>query len=109
MPMCVCDAPMLSTDAVQMRRYIRTVLPASYEVIEAHDGEEALQLAIDTLPDLILSDVMMPRLDGLELARSIRDDPIAAAIPIVLLSARAGPEARVSGLSTGADDCTLRS
>ena len=89
----------------QMRRYIRSVLPASYEVIEARDGEEALHLAIDTLPDLILSDVMMPRLDGLELTRALRDDPLAAAIPIILLSARAGPEARVSGLATGADDC----
>ncbi len=68
------------------------------------DGVDGLELARREAPDLVLSDVMMPRLDGFGLLRALREDPLTAQVPVVLLSARAGEEATVEGLDAGADD-----
>jgi DNA-binding response OmpR family regulator len=72
------------------------------------DGEEALRAAHERRFDLVLSDVMMPRLDGFGLLRALRADPVTASLPVMLLSARAGEEAQVEGRSLGADDYVVK-
>src|SRR5258705_4957352 len=74
----------------------------------ASDGLGALEAARQTPPDLVLPDVMMPRLDGIGLLAAVRSDPILADIPVILLSAGAGEEARIEGLSVGADDYLVK-
>ena len=91
-------------DNADMREYITRLLVPYYNVRTAADGEEALRSIRQQRPDLLLSDVMMPRLDGLGLVRRIRGDPTLADMPVVLLSARAGEDASVEGLEVGADD-----
>jgi CheY-like chemotaxis protein len=91
-------------DNADVRAYVRSVLAVTYRVLEAADGEAGLELARAALPDLVLADVMMPRLDGLALARALGEDPATDGIPVVLLTARAGPRDEVAGLATGADD-----
>jgi PAS domain S-box-containing protein len=91
-------------DNADMRAYLARLLRAYWEVEMAADGEEALRCIARRRPDLVLSDVMMPRLDGLQLTQAIRRDTALRTIPIILLSARAGEESRVEGVATGADD-----
>jgi signal transduction histidine kinase/DNA-binding response OmpR family regulator len=95
-------------DNADMREYVTRLLAPHYEVRTAADGEEAFTSIRRQRPDLLLSDVMMPRLDGLGLVRQIRADAALADMPIVLLSARAGEEASVEGLEVGADDYLLK-
>lgn len=99
---------LLADDNADMRDYVRSILTPHYEVITAADGEAALHLVLEQKPDLILSDVMMPKLDGLQLTRTLRQEPTAKWLPIILLSARAGEEARVEGLACGADDYIVK-
>jgi signal transduction histidine kinase/DNA-binding response OmpR family regulator len=99
----------LADDNVDMRDYVRRLLQAQgYTVDAVGDGEEALTAARASGPDLILSDVMMPRLDGFGLLRAIRDDVALAGTPVILLSARAGEEAKIEGLDAGADDYLIK-
>ena len=92
-------------DNADLRGYMRRILAASgYQIDTAVDGLDALQQARGAPPDLVLSDVMMPRLDGFGLLAAWRADPALRDIPILLLSARAGEESRVEGLDSGADD-----
>src|SRR5687767_7657213 len=77
---------------------------AGYEVISAHDGEEALTKARMTLPDLIILDLMLPEVDGMEVCKILRRDQKTAGIPIVMLTAKAAEIDRVLGLELGADD-----
>jgi signal transduction histidine kinase/CheY-like chemotaxis protein/ligand-binding sensor domain-containing protein len=86
-----------------LRRHLESGSPA-YRVLEAADGEEGLALARARLPDLVLSDVMMPKLDGLGLCRALRADPETDFIPIILLTAKAAPEDRLEGLAEHCDD-----
>ena len=99
------DAPLvlIADDNGPVRTYIRDLLGADYHVLEATDGTEAWALVGEHRPDLVISDVMMPELDGFGLCRRIRDDEHLATTPIVLLTARAEEEARLEGLKTGAD------
>ncbi|MBZ0114105.1 MAG: response regulator [Thermoanaerobaculia bacterium] len=90
-------------DHPDLRRLVRRQLHPRYQVLEASDGSQALSMIEDELPDLVLSDVMMPGLDGYELCRAVRKNPETDFIPIVLLTARASPESRVEGLEQGAD------
>jgi signal transduction histidine kinase/DNA-binding response OmpR family regulator len=90
-------------DNADMRDYVRRLLGTQYEVEAVADGAAALAAARARRPDLILADVMMPKLDGFELLRALRADPATRALPVILLSARAGEEARVEGLAAGAD------
>jgi signal transduction histidine kinase/CheY-like chemotaxis protein len=100
---------LLVDDNADLRSYVgRLLAERGYEVALATDGEAALCAARERMPDLILSDVMMPRLDGFGLLRAIRADAELRAIPVVLLSARAGEEARVEGLDAGADDYLIK-
>jgi class 3 adenylate cyclase/CheY-like chemotaxis protein len=77
---------------------------AGYQVIEAADGEEALVVARDRLPDLILLDVMMPKMDGFEVSRRLRADPKIAHIPVIMVTAKAAPDDVVAGLGAGANE-----
>jgi len=96
-------------DNADMRDYAARLLRAQGWVVEtAGDGAAALDAVRRDLPDLVLSDVMMPRLDGFGLLRALRSDPRTSTTPIILLSARAGEEARVEGLDIGADDYLVK-
>jgi len=95
---------LLADDNADMRDYLRRLLGRRYEVIAATNGTQALRLARENPPDLILADVMMPELDGFGLLQAIRADPRTLAVPVLLVSARAGEEARVEGMQAGADD-----
>jgi signal transduction histidine kinase len=95
---------LLVDDNGDMRDYVRRLLETRFTVEAVADGLAALAAAGARVPDLVLSDVMMPGLDGLGLLRELRANPRTAAIPIILLSARAGEEATVKGLRSGADD-----
>jgi DNA-binding response OmpR family regulator len=77
---------------------------SGYEVVRAHDGEEALRLAHERKPDLAVFDVMMPKLDGYELTRRLRADEVTSEIPIILLTARAQDADVQTGFEAGADD-----
>lgn len=113
LPASMLDAPLsvssaarilLADDNADMRDYVKRLLSQQYQVEAVTDGAAALAAAQHAPPDLVLTDVMMPELDGFELLRALRADPHTREIPIILLSARAGEEARVEGLEAGADD-----
>ena len=95
---------LVADDHADIRAYVRRHLEPAYRVIEACDGREALSLARHRLPDLIVSDVMMPHMDGLELCRALKSDPATAFLPVVLLTGKAGKGSRLEGLGVGADD-----
>ena len=99
---------LLADDNADMRDYMRRLLIPRYEVETVADGEAALAAITRRRPDLLLSDVMMPRLDGIELLARLRADPNTKTLPVILLSARAGEEARVEGLQAGADDYLIK-
>ena len=98
-------AVLLADDNADMRDYVSRLLAASgFEVTAAADGQAALEALAERRPDLVLTDVMMPRLDGLGLLRAIRADAALADLPVIMLSARAGEDSAVEGLEAGADD-----
>src|SRR5579872_563718 len=98
----------LADDNADMREYLARLLSPAYDVIAVGNGEEALVEAKRSRPDLVLTDVMMPRLDGFQLLRALRADPTLREMPVVVLSARAGEEAKVEGLQMGADDYLVK-
>ncbi|MFV2112478.1 SpoIIE family protein phosphatase [Micromonospora sp. LOL_025] len=91
-------------DNADLRAFLASLLAPHHRVVVAADGREALDRIAERVPDLVLTDVMMPRLDGFGLVRALRADRRTAGLPIIVLSARAGEEAAVEGLRTGADD-----
>ncbi|WP_207458979.1 ATP-binding protein [Azospirillum sp. SYSU D00513] len=95
-------------DNADMRDYVARILAPLFAVETATDGAEALERIRRSPPDLVLSDVMMPRLDGFGLLAALRGSPATRGIPVVLLSARAGEEASVEGLEAGADDYLVK-
>ncbi|MCW3843969.1 SpoIIE family protein phosphatase [Micromonospora yasonensis] len=95
---------LLADDNADLREHVSRLLSRSYEVVAVPDGVEALRLAVASPFDLVLADVMMPRLDGFALVAALRADPVTRHVPIVLLSARAGSAEEVAGLAVGADD-----
>ncbi|MFC4029932.1 SpoIIE family protein phosphatase [Streptomyces polygonati] len=95
---------LIAEDNADLRVYLAGLLAPGYTVAVAADGHEALRQARLLRPDLVLTDVMMPGLDGFALLRALRADPATARTPVVFLSARAGEEAAVEGLAAGADD-----
>jgi PAS domain S-box-containing protein len=99
---------LLVDDNSDMRNYLSHILSQFYEVELFADGETALAAASARTPDLVLSDVMMPGMNGFELLRQLRSDPQTRQIPILLLSARAGEESAVEGLEAGADDYLVK-
>lgn len=99
---------LLADDNADMREYVTRLLGERYRVVAVSNGEEALEAALSDPPDLILSDVMMPRLNGFGLLEKLRAQALTRTIPVVLLSARAGEESRVEGLGAGADDYLVK-
>jgi signal transduction histidine kinase len=99
---------LVADDNADMRDYLRHLLSAHYDVETAADGQAALERVQAAPPDLVLSDVMMPVLDGFGLVAAIRRDPAIRSVPIMLLSARAGEEAQVEGLGSGADQYLVK-
>lgn len=90
-------------DNAVVRTLLRSHLQSKYRVVEAEEGITAYNLATSLLPDLVISDVMMPEMDGFELCRKIKQDPDVDHVPVILLTARADPEDKVEGLDLGAD------
>ena len=99
---------LVADDNADMRAYLTRLLSARFEVEVANDGTAALQAARAQRPDVIVSDVMMPGLDGFELLAALRSSDETRAIPFIMLSARAGEEARIDGLNAGADDYLVK-
>ncbi len=99
---------LLADDNADMREYVRRLLGDYYQVQAVSNGNEALAAARENLPDLVLTDVMMPDLGGVGLLRELRANESTATIPVILLSARAGEDARVEGLQAGADDYMVK-
>jgi PAS domain S-box-containing protein len=99
---------LIADDNADMRDYLRRLLSAGYDVEAVAEGLAALEAARRRRPDLILADVMMPRLDGFGLLRTLRADRELRDVPVILLSARAGEEASVEGLEAGADDYLIK-
>ncbi|HEX6098640.1 MAG TPA: ATP-binding protein [Thermoanaerobaculia bacterium] len=99
---------LLADDNADMRDYVRRLLGGTYEVEAVADGTAALEAAQQHPPDLVLTDVMMPGLDGFELLRALRASERTREIPVILLSARAGEESRIEGLEAGADDYLVK-
>ena len=95
-------------DNADMREYVRKLLGTRYEVEAVADGEAALAAVRARHPDLVLADVMMPSLDGFGLLSALRSDPATRAMPVILLSARAGEESRIEGMEAGADDYLVK-
>jgi signal transduction histidine kinase len=98
----------LADDNADMRDYVRDLLEPLYTIEPASHGEEALAAIRAQRPDLVISDVMMPGLDGFELLERMRGDEHLRDVPVILLSARAGDEARIEGLDAGADDYLVK-
>ena len=99
---------LLVDDNADMRDYVKRLLDPRYDVKVVADGLAALAAVREHLPDLVISDVMIPRLDGFELLRELRTNPQTRTIPIILLSALAGEESRIAGLEAGADDYLIK-
>jgi signal transduction histidine kinase/DNA-binding response OmpR family regulator len=98
----------LADDNADMRDYVRRLLASRYDVEVVGDGQAALAAIARDRPDLVLSDIMMPRLDGMQLLMTLRADPQTNTLPVILLSARAGEESRVEGMQSGADDYLIK-
>jgi CheY-like chemotaxis protein/anti-sigma regulatory factor (Ser/Thr protein kinase) len=91
-------------DNADMRAYLTRLLAPWWTVLTAADGEQALRDVRTSRPDIVLTDVMMPGLDGFALLKALRSDPVTASVPVVMLTARAGQEAAVEGFDAGVDD-----
>jgi len=90
-------------DNADIRAYIHSILQSRYRIIEAADGEKALTVAREEVPDLILSDVMMPVMNGLDFCRQVKADFVTSHIPVILVTARAMNQHQVEGYESGAD------
>lgn len=91
-------------DNEELKAFLKNILSENYTVITASNGKEGLQHAVDNIPDLIISDVMMPVMDGLEMIRQIKENNNICHIPIIVLSAKASLDDRIAGLEQGIDD-----
>jgi DNA-binding response OmpR family regulator/two-component sensor histidine kinase len=91
-------------DSSDMRHYIGRILSEQYETLEVENGEEGVKKAQAIVPDLIISDVMMPKMDGYKLCERIKTNELTSHIPVILLTAKADRESKLIGLETGADD-----
>ena len=91
-------------DDLKLRAFIKTILEEDYQVLEADDGEMGYQLAIEENPDFIVSDIMMPKLNGVDLLKKIRKNVETSHVPVILLTAKTDIESKLEGLTYGADD-----
>jgi signal transduction histidine kinase/DNA-binding response OmpR family regulator len=91
-------------DNADIRTYVHSLFDTGYKVLEAADGLDGLQRAMQYQPDIVICDLMMPRLDGFAFCRVLKSQPATSHIPVVMLTARAAPEDRIEGFELGADD-----
>jgi signal transduction histidine kinase/DNA-binding response OmpR family regulator len=91
-------------DNIELRQFISLKLSGYYRILQASDGAEGLAKTLSMLPDLVISDVMMPKMNGLEMLAEIRNNKLTSTTPIIMLSAKSGKRETVVGLQTGADD-----
>jgi PAS domain S-box-containing protein len=99
---------LLAEDNRDMREYVSRLLQPRFQIATATNGREALEKVRTFHPDLVLSDVMMPEMDGFQLLAALRGNAETSSIPVILLSARAGEEAQVEGIQAGADDYLVK-
>ena len=99
---------LLVEDNSDVRSYMREYLEKGYSIIEAVDGEEGFKKSVEQIPDLIISDVMMPKVDGFELCEKLKTDERTSHIPIILLTAKATSQDKIIGYKTGADDYIVK-
>jgi signal transduction histidine kinase len=95
---------LLADDNADLREYVAGLLGWRFHIVSAENGVLALEEAKKLIPDLVLTDVMMPEMDGFALLDALRKNPATRAVPVIMLSARAGEEARIDGIDAGADD-----
>jgi len=95
---------LIAEDNSELRSFLKTVLSVKYDVLEAENGREALKIAQESTPDMIITDVMMPEMNGLELAKAIKEDISISHIPLVLLTAKTDMENKLEALQYGVDD-----
>jgi signal transduction histidine kinase/DNA-binding response OmpR family regulator len=95
-------------DNSDLRSYLREQLQNHYTIVEARAGEEGLKRALRVIPDLIITDVMMPGMDGIELCKRLKTNERTSHIPVIMLTAKADFDSRIKGLETGADDYILK-
>ncbi|KAM0750434.1 hypothetical protein T439DRAFT_381120 [Meredithblackwellia eburnea MCA 4105] len=98
----------LAEDSTDLRNYIASLLGKHYNVVAVADGQQAFELALRSPPSLVLTDAQMPRMGGEELFKALRGNPATSSIPVVMLSAAAGPESRASALEKGFDDYLVK-
>jgi len=95
-------------DNADVRKYVGSILEDRYTILEAKDGQEGLDMAFAHMPDLIISDIMMPKLDGLAMCGRLKTDHRTSHIPVIMLTARATLRDKISGLDTGADEYIMK-
>jgi YesN/AraC family two-component response regulator len=99
---------MVVEDNAELRSFIISSLNGDYSFCEAGDGKEGIEIALQEIPELIISDVMMPEMDGITMTAKLKNDIRTSHIPIILLTAKATDEAKITGLNTGADDYLVK-
>jgi signal transduction histidine kinase/DNA-binding response OmpR family regulator len=95
-------------DNTDLRKYISGTLSDHYRILEAGNGKEGLDKAIESIPDLVISDLMMPEMDGMEMCDYIKKDTRTNHIPLIMLTAKADRDSKLEGLETGADDYIIK-
>ncbi len=95
-------------DNVDVMKFVSDILKENYQIITAENGNQGYEKAIDTIPDIIISDIMMPEMNGDEMCRLLKQEEKTSHIPIILLTAKASDEDKIEGLETGADDYIIK-
>ena len=91
-------------DNNDIRNYLKEELSETYQILEASNGKEGIKIALTTIPDIVISDIMMPEVDGLQFAHQLKSNELTSHIPLLFLTAKVGTDNKITGLKTGADD-----
>jgi len=95
-------------DSADVRKYIESICEGAYRILEASNGAEGLEKSLECIPDLIITDVMMPKMDGFQLCGRLKSDSRTSHIPVIMLTAKAASKDKINGLDVGADDYILK-